>query len=87
VSGVELAHGRNRNAFPRGLVVELSTAADGWQVVAERRFDRLPIEAFLRPLEFPLIVEFEPAEARYLRLTNTSPHARASWLIGEIRIW
>jgi len=87
VRAVELVHGRNRNAFPRGLLVELSTAADRWQVVAERRFDRLPIEAFLRPLEFPLIVDFEPAEARYLRLTDTSPHDKASWLIGEIKIW
>ena len=87
VRAIEIAHGRNRKGFPRGLVVELSTADGGWQVVADRQFDRLPIEAFLRPLEFPLVVEFEPTVARYLRLTNTAPHDTDPWLIGEIRIW
>jgi hypothetical protein len=87
VRAIEIAHGRNRSAFPRGLVVELSTADGGWQIVADRQLDRLPIEAFLRPLEFPLLVEFEPTVTRFLRLTNTEPHDADPWLISEIRIW
>ncbi|MDX2435528.1 MAG: discoidin domain-containing protein [Acidobacteriota bacterium] len=87
VRAIELWHGKNRNSFPRGLMVELSTGTGRWRVVANRRFDRLPIEAFLRPLQLPLIVEFEPADAHYLRLTTTAGQDPHRWSINEIRIW
>ncbi|MCG6950614.1 MAG: DUF6044 family protein [Acidobacteria bacterium] len=87
LGAIELMHGRNRKAFPRRLVVELASEEGVWRVVTERRFEWLPIEAFLRPLELPLVVEFEASTARYLRLTNAAPHQNAPWLISEIAIW
>jgi hypothetical protein len=84
---IRLSHGRYQRGFPRGLKVEVSDGVGGWQVVVDRRFDRLPIEAYLEPIAFPLVVEFEPVVARSLRLTNTAPHDTEDWVINELTIW
>lgn len=87
LNGFELTHGRNRELFPRRLIVELGNDQGVWRVVAEKQFEWLPIEAFLRPLEYPLVVRFEESSARYLRLTNAAPDQNRPWLISEIAIW
>jgi hypothetical protein len=87
VRGIELTHGRYQRGFPRGLRVEASIKDGEWHVVADRRIERLPIEAFLKPIAFPLVVEFEPVEVRSLRLTNTAPRDTDDWVINELEIW
>jgi hypothetical protein len=86
VHAIGLEHGRYRRGFPRGLRVEVSTGEGVWHVVVDRCFDRLPIEAFLKPITSPLIIEFEPVFARSLRLTNTSPDDTEDWVINELTL-
>ena len=87
VRGIELALGDHRRDFPRGLMVELSTGIGPWRVMASERLEVLPIGAFLRPRNFALIVDFEPTEARYVRLTSTARHDDHYWSIHEITMW
>jgi len=84
---VELALGDHRRDFPRGLLVELSTGIGPWRVVASEQLDLLPIGAFLQPRNFAVTVNFEPSEARYVRLTCTARHDNHSWSIHEITMW
>ena len=83
----ELADPGYRGSAFVNACVELGNDQGVWRVVAEKQFEWLPIEAFLRPLEYPLVVRFEESSARYLRLTNAAPDQNCRWLISEIAIW
>ncbi|UCF95288.1 MAG: discoidin domain-containing protein, partial [Desulfobacterales bacterium] len=87
VTGVSLFLSKRSLDFPRGYGVETSADGKNWALVAEDRTYQLPIRSFLRPLELRVVIDFDPAPARYIKITQTGEDPVYYWSIYEIEVF
>jgi hypothetical protein len=88
VSAIGHALGPFRNDAPRSLRVDASIDGITWRTVWS---NLTAADALLAALEDPrqieLLLECEPAPARYLRLTQTGDRTGRAWSIAELRVF
>jgi hypothetical protein len=87
VSGVVLAHGPFTPGFPRQLLVEVAEDRRIWRPVWQGPTGARTVAAALDdPREVRLFIEFPPAQARYVRLTQTGASAVDEWAVAELAV-
>ena len=86
IKGLSLKLGTKPLDYPRGYRVELSPDKIKWIKVAEEEKTTLPITAFLRANDLSLDIVLSPAEARYIKITNTGEDKVYYWSIYEIDV-
>jgi hypothetical protein len=86
VAGVRLCLGKFAIAYPRVLAVELSTDGSTWRPAWRGDTAAVAMQAALAdPAAVPMAVDFAPAAARFVRLTQegTAPHP---WAVAELAV-
>jgi len=79
IKGLSMKLGVNSLDYPRSCRVELSADGKEWRLAAHKENDLLPITAFLKPKDLSLDITFSPAEARYIKITNTEKKEENRW--------
>lgn len=88
VKGVELLLGGYVADFPRHLLIEASLDGSSWQQVwSGPGSGPTLVGSLVDPKELPLIFEFGPRPARYLRITQTANEPTYYWTVTELKIF
>ncbi|MBI5181708.1 MAG: discoidin domain-containing protein [Nitrospirae bacterium] len=78
----------NINDYPRGYKVEASLDGAEWNLIAKEDSARFPIVSLVKePLKPKFDILFYPANARYIRITQTGSHKEYGWSIAEIHVF
>jgi hypothetical protein len=87
IAGVELCLGRWVLAFPRELVVAISSDGDAWTEAWQGRGDLPAFEGGLRePNRMPLWLDTGGRTGRFLRIRLVGQRRDREWVIAELRV-
>lgn len=86
LNGLLLDLASHEGDYPRGYRVELSRDGQTWSTATQKPDYRLPITELLRPTHQTVDIRFPAAEARYLRIVQTSSDRVYWWSVNELHV-
>jgi len=87
IRGLALKLGPKYSDYPRGYQLELSQDKIKWVTVASQEKTSLPLTAFIKGADISFNIPFEPAWARYIKITTTREDKAHYWSIYEIEVF
>jgi hypothetical protein len=76
IAGLQLDAGKSRNDYPRGYKVEISGDGEQWKEVASGKGSNAVTD-----------IQFSPAKAKFVRITQTGAVGGLFWSIHELNIF